>query len=42
MKFVIYILLFFAATQMQGQEKSLFDQATQHYADGQFKAAIKD
>lgn len=42
MRVLIYMVVFFVASQLQGQEKPLFDQATQHYADGDYPAAVKD
>lgn len=37
-----YILFFLLVGNIYAQEKSLFDQATQHYADHNYQAAIKN
>lgn len=42
MKKLVYIVLFFCVSLVQAQDKSLFDQATQHYADNDYKAAIQN
>lgn len=42
MKKLIYILLFLVAANANAQDKSLFDQATEHYSNQDYKAAIDD
>lgn len=41
MKKAVYLLLFLMTAQMTAQNTKLFDQATQDYADQDYKAAIK-
>lgn len=42
MRTFLFFILFFVISLTQAQEKSLFDQATQHYADENYQEAIQD